>query len=205
MSSWIPSQIRLQGKVIDLLPLEEAYFHELEVLAADKRIWEHYIYDGSDPGRIKAVLQNGLKEREKGTQFPFVIFHKKDARVIGSTRFLDMQPSHKKLEIGTTWLHPDYWGSMANPEAKLLLLTFCFEVLKTFRVQFKTDENNLRSRKAIEKIGGVFEGVLRNDMVRDDNSHRNSAVYSILSQEWEEKKRGLVDRLKSKDSTKAKH
>ena len=98
-------------------------------------------------------------ERGNGTQFPFIIFHKLENRIIGSTRFLDIQEKHLKLEIGWTWLDPNYWGTAINLECKLLLLTFCFETLKTTRVQFKTDENNLRSRKAIEKIGGQFEGI----------------------------------------------
>ena len=124
-----------------------------------------------------------MNEKEKETQFPFVIYHKVHKKIIGATRFLDIQAQHKKLEIGWTWLHPNYWGTTVNLECKLLLLTYCFEKLNAIRVQFKTDENNIRSRKAIEKIGGKFEGILRNDMLRDNGTKRNSAYYSIIDSE----------------------
>ena len=111
---------------------------------------------------------------------------------------MDIQPKHKKLEIGTTWLHPDYWGTAVNLECKLLLLTYCFESLATVRVHLKTDEKNLRSRKAIEEIGGQFEGILRNDMLRDNNTRRNSAYYSITDVEWPDKKIKLTELYYSK-------
>ena len=111
---------------------------------------------------------------------------------------MDIQFKHRKLEIGTTWVQPEYWGTEVNLECKLLLLTFCFETMQTIRVQLKTDENNARSRKAIEKIGGQFEGILRNDMLRDNNTRRNSACYSIIEQEWGEKKITLTSLLQNK-------
>jgi RimJ/RimL family protein N-acetyltransferase len=174
----------LSGEVVNLIRLEEEHFDELVKLAQDKRIWQFYIFDGTDPDQFINFLKSGLMGIENGTQYPFVILDKKKNKIIGSTRFLDIQPQNKKLEIGATWLHPDYWGTAINLECKLLLLTYCFEVLGTFRVQLKTDENNIRSRKAIEKIGGKFEGVLRNDMIRVNGTKRNSAYFSIIDEEW---------------------
>lgn len=192
MTNWIGYPLTLQGQTVDLLSLEEMHFAELETLAKDKRIWEFYPFDGSDPGTFLNVFNTAITEREKGNQFPFVILHKRENRIIGSTRFLDIQVKHKKLEIGSTWLHPDYWATEINLECKLLLLTYCFENLHAVRVQLKTDENNLRSRKAIEKIGGRFEGILRNDMIRDNGTKRNSAYYSVIDEEWKEKKLKLT-------------
>jgi RimJ/RimL family protein N-acetyltransferase len=183
---------------VDLISLNKEHFSDLRLLAKDKRIWEYYVYDGSDPAKFDEILESALVEREKGFQFPFVILHKGDNRIIGSTRFLDIQFKHRKLEIGTTWVHPQYWGTEVNLECKLLLLTFCFEILQALRVQLKTDENNTRSRKAIEKIGGEFEGILRNDMLRDNITRRNSACYSIIAQEWDEKKIRLTSLLRNK-------
>ena len=97
---------------------------------------------------------------------------------------MDIQPTHKKLEIGWTWLHPDYWTTKLNLECKYLLLTYCLEQIEAFRVQLKTDENNIRSRKAIVKIGGQFEGIIRNDMIRDNGTKRNSAYFSIIDSDW---------------------
>ena len=192
MDNWISYPTTLRGQTVDLISLEKEHFAELEALAKDKRIWEFYAYDASDPDKFSSIFNAALIERANGNQFPFVIFHKTDNKIIGSTRFLDIQPKHKKLEIGATWLHPDYWGSEVNLECKLLLLTYCFENLQAIRVQLKTDEHNLRSRKAIEKIGGQFEGILRNDMLRDNNTKRNSAYYSIIDEDWKDKKQKLI-------------
>jgi RimJ/RimL family protein N-acetyltransferase len=198
MLPWIPNSTKLIGQTVDLIPLEQAHFKELGKVATQKQVWEFYPYDGSDALKFNEIFDAALIEKEKGNQFPFVIFHKSDSRIIGSTRFMDIQQKHKKLEIGSTWLHPEFWGTAINLECKLLLLTHCFENLLTLRVQLKTDENNLRSRKAIEKIGGQFEGILRNDMLRDNNTKRNSAYYSIIDEEWPDKKIKLTELYHSK-------
>jgi RimJ/RimL family protein N-acetyltransferase len=198
MTNWVKHPTILEGQTVKLVSLEESHLSALEVLAMDKRIWEFYPFDGSDTKRFFEIYNIAILEREKGNQFPFVIFYKADNKIIGSTRYLDIQQQHKKLEIGATWLHPYYWATEVNLECKLLLLTHCFEELKTVRVQLKTDENNLRSRKAIEKIGGQFEGVLRNEMIRDNNTKRNSAFYSIIDEEWTTKKQKLVELFKAK-------
>jgi RimJ/RimL family protein N-acetyltransferase len=195
VNNWIPYPLVLEGKTVTLISLTKNHFSELEELAQDKRIWEYYVYNGSDRSRFRQVLDAALIELEKGTQYPWVIFHNADQRLIGSTRFLDLQHVHQKLEIGSTWLHPDYWGTEVNLECKILLLTYSFETLHALRVQLKTDQNNTRSRKAIEKIGGKFEGILRHDMLRDNNTKRNSAYYSIIDDEWPLLKLDLSSKL----------
>lgn len=190
--------IILEGQTVKLISLEKEHFPELENLAKDKKIWEFYPLDGTSSEKFLSAFELALIEMKNGTQFPFVIFHKQENKIIGSTRYLDIQNKHKKLEIGWTWLHPNYWATDVNLECKLLLLTHCFEELKTNRVQLKTDENNLRSRKAIQKIGGEFEGILRNDMIKDNGIKRNSAYYSIIEEEWECKKSLLTELLKEK-------
>ena len=191
--NWIPDSTALRGRAVDLLPLEKKHFAELSSLAKDPRIWQHYVYDGTQQEKFLSTLESALTEREMGNQFPFAIFSKANHVLVGGTRLMDIQQKHKKLEIGTTWLHPAHWGTAINLECKLMLLTFCFETLGTLRVQLKTDENNTRSRKAIEKIGGKFEGIIRNDMLRDNNTSRNSALYSIIHSEWLEKKELLTN------------
>jgi RimJ/RimL family protein N-acetyltransferase len=194
---WIEPSTALNGRVVDLIPLERKHFGELEQLAKEKSIWEFYIMDCSNSEKFLATLDAAIEERENGNHLPFVIYHKAQRRIIGSTRLMEITPVHKKLEIGWTWLHPDHWGNEVNLECKLLLLTFCFETVNTIRVQLRTDENNLRSRKAIEKIGGKFEGILRHDMLRDNGTKRNSAYYSIIDTEWKEVKTvltGLLDK-----------
>jgi RimJ/RimL family protein N-acetyltransferase len=192
MANWIQHPLILPGNSVELVSMEPHHFAALEKVAKDRRVWEFYPYDGSDSTTFQQLFKTSLDERDNGNQFPFTIYHKSSNLVIGSTRFMDIQPKHKKLEIGSTWLHPNYWATEVNPECKLLLLQYCFETLGTVRVQLKTDERNLRSRKAIEKVGGQFEGIFRNDMIRDNNTRRNSAYYSIVEEEWEEKKIALL-------------
>jgi RimJ/RimL family protein N-acetyltransferase len=193
MNQWIKRQTRLIGQTVSLIPLEEEHFDDLRSLSGDERIWKFFPVNGADPVRLTDMLNTVVGERDKGNQFPFVIVHNKQNKIVGSTRFMDLQPKHQKLEIGGTWLHPDYWSSQVNIESKLLLLTHCFEELRTIRVLLKTDETNTRSRKAIEKIGGVFEGILRSDMIRDNGIRRNSAYYSIIDCEWPTVKNKLVE------------
>jgi len=198
MTDWIEHPITLDGQQVQLITLNKDHFSELESLAKDKRIWQHYVYDGSDSNRLRAVLKTALTDMLNGTQLPFVIYLRREKRLIGSTRFMDIQPLNRKLEIGSTWLHPDYWGSEVNLECKLLMLTYCFERAGALRVQFKTDEDNKRSRKAIEKIGGKFEGIFRHDMLRDGGTNRDSAYYSIINLEWSNVKANLTNLLQQK-------
>lgn len=190
-NSWINDPVILENTLVKLMPLAREHFSVLEELATDQRIWEFYPVDGSKPQQFAAILEKAMAEKQKGTQYPFVIIDKRQNKLIGSTRYLDIQPLHRKLEIGFTWLLPEYWGSGLNKACKLLLLQHCFETLSAVRVQLKTDENNKRSRRAIEKIGGRFEGILRNDMIRGNGTRRNSAYFSVIAEEWAEVKQLL--------------
>lgn len=192
---WIHHPTTLQGQLVDLVPLEESHFPELLKAASDKRIWEFYPGDWSVEETFNRVYYGSLKLREKGLEYPFVIYHKPSQKIIGSTRFLDIVPYDKRLEIGGTWLMPAYWKTAVNLDCKLALLTFSFETLQAHRVQLKTQHDNLRSRKAIQKIGGIFEGVIREHMLKDDGTYRSSAYFSILEEEWESLRSRLEDEL----------
>lgn len=195
---WIDSDTTLEGEKVTLVPLTEVYFEILDKLAEERKIWEFIPSDMSSSEKRLAVFEAALIHRERQTQYPFVIIHKPDNKVIGCTRLMEIFPKHKKLEIGWTWLDPDYWATSVNVECKLLLLTFCFEKLKVIRVQLKTDEHNIRSRKAIEKIGAKYEGILRHDWIRENGTIRNSAYFSIIDTEWPEAKQQLENRIKGK-------
>lgn len=197
----IPHPSILSGELVELRPLEKEHFAELDALAKEPRIWEFYTVNGGNSESLMKAMQGGLDDRDKGTQYPFVIYHKAHNKLIGSTRFIDVQPLHNKLEIGWTWLHPDYWASAVNFECKLLLLTFAFESLGVYRVQFKVDVRNMRSRKAVEKIGGTAEGILRNDMVRENGTKRDSVYFSIIDADWPETKKRITGLIQSKLST----
>jgi len=195
---WITHPTILHGESVELLPLQREYFEELYAVAADPKLWEFIPMNSSVRETFDIVYNAALVERERGSQYPFVVYHKPTKKLIGSTRFLDILPKDKKLEIGYTWITREYWGTGINFECKLLLLTHCFDVLGVRRVQIKTDENNLRSRKAIEKIGGYFEGILRKDKIKENGLSRNSAYFSITDDEWEVAKQKIVGQLEAK-------
>ena len=182
--SWIPHPTHLSGQLVHLLPLEEKLFDELHSAASDKRIWEFYTGDWSVRETFDKVYHGSLKKRDKGHEYPFVIQLKSSGKIIGSTRLMDIAAYDQRLEIGGTWMMPEYWATAINPDCKLALLTFSFETLHAKRVQLKTQHDNIRSRKAIEKIGGKFEGIIRKHMLKDDGTFRSSAYFSILDDEW---------------------
>lgn len=194
---FIAADLTLTGERLALLPLDELHFPELLALASDQRIWEFYTVNGGNPQRLLQCLYQGIEARDKGTEFPFIIVDLRSDRIIGSTRYLFITPEHKKLEIGWTWFHPDYWATGLNTESKYLLLRHCFEELNLYRVQWQTDEINMRSRKAIEKIGGKFEGILRNFYIRDNGTHRHSAFFAMTDSDWPEAKKNLQNLLTS--------
>jgi RimJ/RimL family protein N-acetyltransferase len=195
---WIKHPTILKGKTVDLIPLEKTHFDELYSAASDKELWKHIPSDCSNKEAFDKMYDFSLTEREKGNQYPFIIFHKETKKIIGSTRLFEIYPNDKKLEIGWTFIIQQYWGTTVNLECKLLLLTFCFETLKANRVQLKTKDTNIRSRKAIEKIGAVFEGIFRKDRIQDDGTTRNAAYFSILNDEWEEAKQTINKLIVSK-------
>ena len=192
---WINHPIVLRGEIIRLIPLEMEHFEELYKAASDKKLWEIIPTDCSQYEKFNLAYFKSLEERDKGKEYPFIIFHNGTERIIGSTRLFEIFPEHQKLEIGWTWIISDYWGTCVNPECKFLLLQFCFEVLKASRVQLKTDVLNLRSRKAIEEIGATFECVSRKDKIKDDGVPRSAAYYSIIDDEWDRVKSNLQNQL----------
>jgi RimJ/RimL family protein N-acetyltransferase len=193
--TWIPHPTILKGQQVELLPLEEEHFDALFIAASDKRIWEFYVGDWSVRDTFNKVYTGSLKKREKGNEYPFVIMHLPTQKIIGSTRLMDIVAYDRRLEIGGTWLMPQYWATSINFDCKLALLTYSFETLKAKRVQLKTQHDNIRSRKAIEKIGGVYEGILRAHMLKDDGSFRSSAYFSILDDDGPAAKKNLQRKL----------
>ena len=185
----------LQGHHVDLQPLDLDDLPALYEVAADKALWKHIPTDCSRPDRFMESYTKSIQDRDAGIQYPFLILGRDARQIIGSTRLFDLHPQDRKLEIGWTWIAQAYWGTDVNLECKSLLLTFCFETLGARRVQLKTDELNIRSRKAIEKIGARFEGILRKDRIKEDGLSRNAAYYSIIDEEWPAVKEALLQKL----------
>jgi len=191
----IQHPLKLEGSLVLLESLADRHFKELLEIGADARIWENLPIDGTDPNKLQTELRNALLHRANNTQYPFAIIDKSTGRIIGSTRLMDLFPEHQKLEIGWTWYTPEVWGKGHNLDCKFVLLSYCFELLKLNRIQLKTRDTNRRSQAAIQKIGGVFEGILRKDRIMQDGQVRDTVVFSIIRDEWPEAKIALSQKL----------
>ena len=193
--NWIQHPVILEGERVKLVPLEDKYFDELIAMSASKEIWEFLSQAGYEPDTLRTELRSAILKRMNGEEYPFVIIDKLNNKVIGCTRYMEMFPQFRKLEIGWTWYDKNYWATGYNTECKYLLLTHCFETLKTIRVQLKTWDKNMRSRGAIQKIGGRFEGILRIERIRYTGEIRHTVVFSIIDSEWEAVKHMLEGKL----------
>ncbi|MFC4323007.1 GNAT family N-acetyltransferase [Litchfieldia salsa] len=187
----------LTGDFVKIVPMQRKHIKELYEIGNSKSIWTHLPKIIETYDEMESFVAEALSKKEVGTELPFIVLHRESNKIVGSTRFLEISNTNKTLEIGWTWFTPSVWGTQTNIECKYLLLKHCFETLKMIRVQFKTDEKNIRSQKAIERIGGVKEGVLRNHMIRKDGTYRNSVFYSIIDSDWAKVKNELENAIYS--------
>jgi RimJ/RimL family protein N-acetyltransferase len=188
--------ITLQGNVVRLEPLSIEHVPGLAAVGIDEEIWRNMPYgEMKDQEDIARWVRGVLALAEGGADIPFAVIHLQSGRIAGATRYMDIRPAHRGLEIGGTWYGPDFRRTGVNTECKYLLLQHAFEVMKCIRVQFKTDSRNERSQRAIERLGAVKEGMLRNHMILPDGHQRHSVYYSILESEWPRVKTGLEQRM----------
>jgi RimJ/RimL family protein N-acetyltransferase len=174
----------LQGTRAKLILLEEQHAEMLLEAAKETPIWGVSLKGIATLADAKQYIGQAKKEEAAGTCFPFAIWDMAQDKIVGSTRFFDISAEHRGLEIGYTWMNPSVWRTRVNTECKYLLLREAFENRSMIRVQLKADLRNTRSQAAIERIGGVKEGVLRNHRVLNDGYIRDTVMYSITNQEW---------------------
>jgi RimJ/RimL family protein N-acetyltransferase len=179
-----------------LEPLAEHHAADLTAAAQDDEIWRYMPAVLQTEEQVRDWIIAAQAQQATGSQLPFAIVERATGRAIGSTRYLNIMPGDRGLEIGWTWLARAARRTPVNTECKFLLLRHAFETLGCIRVQLKTDQRNERSRRAIERIGGQFEGILRNHMILHYGV-RSSAYYSIIEEEWPEVKERLTSRLSS--------
>jgi RimJ/RimL family protein N-acetyltransferase len=188
--------VTLTGKFVRLEPLTVDHVADLARVGLEPEIWHYMRYGKIENSEgLKAWVQELLSLQEQGTDLPFAVIYLASGRAVGSTRFLHIDMPNRSLEIGGTWYGLEYQGTQVNTECKYLLLLHAFEMLGCIRVWFKTDGRNLRSQHALEKLGVVKEGVLRNHMILPDGTIRDSVVYSLLPDEWPQVKANLKARL----------
>ncbi len=188
--------VTLTGRVVRLEPLSEAHVPDLTIVGQDDAIWAYMPYAPvHSEADMRAWVLELLARQARGTDLPFAVVYLESGRAVGATRYMDIQPAHRGLEIGGTWYGRAFQRTAANTESKYLLLRHAFEHLGCIRVQLKTDLRNERSQRAIERLGARREGVLRHNMIMPDGHRRDSVYFSILAEEWPEVKARLEGML----------
>ena len=189
-------QVALHGSHVRLEPMTEAHIPALAEIGVGQVFWDFMVYGKMETDEdMRVWVQEILSRAQNGTDLPFVAVHLASGRVAGATRYMNIMPKDRGLEIGGTWYGLEFQRTPVNTECKYLLLRHAFETLGCIRVQLKTDLRNERSQKAIERIGAVKEGVLRNHMILPDGYIRHSVFYSIIDTEWPEVKKRLEGML----------
>lgn len=195
MNGWT-QRVTLQGTHVRLEPLGEQHVSGLAEVGMGHDFWKYMLYgDMKTRADFQRFVTDLLERERRGTDLPFAVIHLASGRVAGSTRYLNIVPHDRGLEVGGTWYGLDFQRTAVNTECKYLMLRHAFETLKAIRVQIKTDSRNERSQRAIERLGARREGVLRNHMILPDGYIRHSVFYSIIDSEWPEVKQNLEGML----------
>jgi N-acetyltransferase len=196
-TGFVPLTTRLEGEIIVLEPLGEEHADGLWEAAQAPEIWRWLANLGKSRERFDYWMELTLTAAEAGSEGPFATRERSSGRLIGSSRYLNVRPPDRVVEIGWTWLEPSAWRSGANVEAKLLMLEHAFEALGCLRVEFKTDARNDRSRAALAALPARFEGIMRKHMTVPDVGVRDSAYFSVIDEEWPDVRANLRRRLAS--------
>lgn len=186
---------KLKGRHVCLEALSPDHKEVIRELARDERIWEFNrmlsINDSYDK-QFDGYFAFAIDPRGRGEQHAFVIRETQGSEIIGMTRYYELDERNKRVAIGYTWYTPSVWTKVYNKECKLLLLQYAFEVMKFNRVELTVASQNIRSQKAVEKIGGVKEGVMRKHAYRNDGTQTDTVIFSIIDDEWPVKKEKLL-------------
>lgn len=180
-----PKHLVLEGTSIRLVPMEPNHAPTLfELLQHGGLNTSPILSLPQTLEETERYVATALQWREDGTAFPFVTTLRNTGEIIGSTRFANFVPEHKRVEIGWTWLSTKFQRSFANTEAKYLMLKYAFEELGLIRVELKANALNAKSRAAMERIGAQYEGCLRHHFIMTNGIVRDTVYYSILADEW---------------------
>jgi RimJ/RimL family protein N-acetyltransferase len=186
--------IVLEAPGVRLEPLAETHREGLRIAAQAPAIWAHMPTPALGEA-FDAWFDGSLKVCGTPAEGGWAVRTLDDGKLVGSTRYLNIEAAHKRVEIGHTWYNPTVWAGQVNPACKYALLRYGFEALDLNRIELKTDIRNTRSQAAIAKLGAVREGVFRQHMVRPDGSLRDTVYFSIVREEWQGVRDGLLARL----------
>lgn len=184
--------IVLENDAVRLEPLSIEHLPHLTPIALENpTLLQYSPTPFGSAAAMDEMIAAAAADRQTGTRYAFAIFNKASNGYVGSTSLGSITLAHHRVEIGWTWIDPSVQGTGLNAQCKLLLLTYAFETLGCQRVEFRTDERNTQSRKAIEKLTAVYEGTLRKHFLMLDGHWRNTVYYSILKSEWPQVKSNL--------------
>lgn len=186
----------LENDIVLLRPLLESDYDNLLPFALNEpELWKFSLVSPEGADGMKNYIAAAIEGREKGLEYPFIVFDKRTQQYAGSTRFYDIQLHNQSMQLGYTWYAKAFQGTGLNKNCKLLLLQFAFETIGLERVEFRADNNNERSKAAMRSIGCVEEGVLRSHVATFTELRRNSIILSILKEEW---RGGVKEKLEEK-------
>ncbi len=180
-----------------LAPLEISYLDELYEAGRDESLWLWTTNIIKSKEDLRGYIETALDEQTRKVSLPFVTINKSANKIVGSTRFGNIDVKNRRAEIGWTWINPKWQRSFVNTEAKLLMLTHAFEIWRCVRVELKTDALNEKSRNAILRLGAKEEGILRRHQITDAGRFRDTVYFSIIDSEWQTVKANLTDKLRS--------
>ena len=184
MPNLFSSDIILENERAQLIPLTLNHLPVLWPIAANPSLWEFTSANIQTYSDFEAYVNKALHEKKIGNCYPFAVYDKANNCFAGSTRYGNISLEHKRVEIGWTWYHPSLQRSGLNRACKSLLLQYGFEQLNLNRIELKTSLFNTRSQKAIGDLGATQEGILRQHMINDNGSVRDTVIFSILQNEW---------------------
>jgi len=187
--------VTLEGRFVRLAPLSMAHHAGLSEVGLDQELWQWIPEPVATAEEMRAYIEEALAAQAAGTALPFATVERSSGRVIGSTRFGNIDRRNRRVEIGWTWLARPWQRTRANTEAKNLMLCHAFETWGAIRVELKTDSLSARSRAAILRLGAKEEGVLRNHMIASTGRIRHTVYYSITDSDWPEVKSRLAGML----------
>ncbi len=187
--------VTLEGRRVRLEPMSPAHLGGLTEVGLDEELWRWTTTRIGTDAEMRAYVEAALGEQARGGALPFATVERDSGRVVGSTRFGNIDRENRKAEIGWTWIGRAWQRTAVNTEAKLLMLAHAFDVWRCVRVELKTDSLNERSRRAILRIGAKEEGTLRNHMITHTGRLRHSVYFSVIESEWPQVKADLETKL----------
>lgn len=187
--------VTLEGHVVRLEPLTLGHVKALTAIGLEPDLWRWTTAQVRNADDMRRYVTTALQWQAEGTALPFATVHLGEDRVVGCTRFGNIERANRRAEIGWTWVGQKWQRTAVNTEAKLLMLHHAFETMGCIRVELKTDVLNEVSRRAILRIGAKEEGVLRSHVITESGRVRDTVYYSILQAEWPGVKQALEQKL----------